>query len=186
MTGESPELAIVVYGEPAPGGSKKGFVPTRKDGSFARLPNGAPKVVVVDDSKRNKSWRGAVVEAVRDQIAPGGELLDGYPLTDVPVELTVVFTVAKPKSTRRERPIVRPDVLKLLRSTEDAMVDAGLFKDDAQVWQYRRLAKVYPGTDPMALSSPGAVIYVFVSKPNVQIGPPAADQLPLGVPLGSR
>ncbi len=181
---QSPDLAFVVHGVPAPGGSKKGFVPTRKDGSFARLPNGAPKVVVVDDAKRNKSWRAAVVEAVRDQIAPGGELLDGYPLADVALEMAVWFTVPKGKTVRRERPIVKPDVLKLLRSTEDAMVDSGLLHDDALVWRYRDLAKLYPGSHPMALASPGAVIYVWRSVPNAAIGPAAADQLPLLVSIG--
>jgi Holliday junction resolvase RusA-like endonuclease len=179
----SPDLAFVVYGIPAPGGSKKAFIPRRKDGSLVTRPDGSPIVSIVDDSKRNKSWRGAVVEAVRQEIAPAGQLADGYPLEDVALELSVVFTVPKPKTVKRDRPIVKPDALKLLRSTEDALVDAGLLKDDALIWQYRRLAKVYPGTDPMALSSPGAVIYVFVSKPNAAIGPPAADQLPLGVGL---
>ncbi len=183
MSEQGPDLAFVVHGEPAPGGSKRAFVPLRKDGTFARLPSGAPKAVAVDDSKRNKTWRGAVVEAVRDQIAPAGELLDGYPWEETALEATVVFTVAKPKTVKRERPTTRPDVNKLLRSTEDALVDAGLLKDDAAIWQYRRLAKVYPGTDPLALPSPGAVIYLWRSTPNSLIGPPAADQLPLGVVL---
>lgn len=159
----SPDLALVVWGTPAPGGSKNGFVPKLKDGSFARLPDGRPKVVLYDDSKRNKSWRSAVMEAVADEIGPKDKLAPGYPVNG-PVELSVVFTVPRPKNVPKEyggRPIARPDTLKLLRSTEDALKDAGLLMDDARVWQYRRLAKVYPDTDPMALPLPGVTIYVW-------------------------
>lgn len=156
----APDAAFVIHGVPAPGGSKNAFVLRRKDGSIVTRANGSPVVNVVDDSKRNKSWRQAVVETVRDDIAPGGDLLYGYPL-DIAIELSVVFTVPKPKTVKRAWPTVKPDVLKLLRSTEDALKDAGLIKDDAQIWQYRRLAKVYPGTDPMALPTPGAVIYLW-------------------------
>ena len=45
-----------------------------------------------------------------------------------------------------------------MRSTEDALSDAGFWADDARVVEYGRLAKVFPGEDPDALQSPGVVI----------------------------
>ena len=53
-----------------------------------------------------------------------------------------------------------PDLSKLLRSTEDALTDAGLWADDARVVEYERLAKVYPGEDPEALPVPGVRIEI--------------------------
>ena len=35
-----------------------------------------------------------------------------------------------------------------------------VWKDDAAVVEYRRLAKVYPGSDPDALDQPGALIRI--------------------------
>lgn len=182
----SPDLAFVVHGDPAPGGSKKGFVPRRKDGSIVTRANGAPIVNIVDDSKRNKSWRGKVMESVADQIGPPTSPADGYPL-EGPVELTVVFTVPRPQTVPKRyggRPIARPDVLKLLRSTEDALKDAGLLKDDAQVWRYRRLAKVYPDSDPMALPTPGAVIYLW--RTGVTPAPAQPGQQSLALTFGTE
>lgn len=182
--GDSPDLAFLVHGQPAPGGSKNAFVLRRKDGSIVTRGNGSPIVNIVDDSKRNKSWRGKVMEAVADQIGPPDQLTPGYPI-EGPVELTVVFTVPALKNTPRGyggRPIARPDALKLLRSTEDALKDAGLVKDDAQFWQYRRLAKVYPGSDPLALPAPGAVIYLWRSLAAAAPARPGQQALSFGVP----
>ena len=50
---------------------------------------------------------------------------------------------------------------KLARSTEDALTDAGLWRDDSRVVEYTRLAKVWANEDRDALGVPGAVIRVW-------------------------
>ncbi len=52
----------------------------------------------------------------------------------------------------------RPDLSKLVRSTEDALSDAGAWEDDARVVECLA-RKVYAG-DPDALHIPGAVIRI--------------------------
>ena len=64
------------------------------------------------------------------------------------------------RGRRRTHPCRTPDLSKLARSTEDALTTAGLWRDDARVVEYTRLAKVYPGEDPESLSSPGVRIVV--------------------------
>jgi len=129
---------FTVLGTPAPQGSKKGFV-NKKNG----------KVILVESSAAVKPWRQAVVSA-----APSGPKLDG------PIAVYCVFTMPRPASAKKSllRPATRPDCGKLLRSTEDAITDAGLWADDARVCEFSRLAKVWPGYDPFALPTPGVLI----------------------------
>ena len=51
-----------------------------------------------------------------------------------------------------------PDLSKLARGVEDALVAAGVMKDDALIVEYTRLAKVYVGEDEEALDRPGVLI----------------------------
>lgn len=139
-------INFVVYGSPAPQGSKK----------FVGIKGG--RGMMIESSKRVKPWRQdvkAAAELARNGAAP----LDGN------LVVRMVFTVPKPKSAPRRRktyPNTKPDVSKLARSTEDALVDAGLIADDARIVGYDRLFKVYPGEDPEALESPGVRIQVRV------------------------
>lgn len=55
----------------------------------------------------------------------------------------------------------KPDGSKLQRSTEDALTDAGLWRDDARVVEWIGV-KAYPGEHPDALHAPGARIRVEV------------------------
>ena len=147
-------LRITVHGQPAPQGSKRAFAVRGKGGA----PTG--RVAVIESSHdRVKSWRQAVVEAAVKAIADhGGE----FPLTG-PLAATVVFTVPKPASAlkrKRTWPCKRPDLSKLLRSTEDALTDAGIWLDDAQVVTYAAIRKVFAG-DPGAMPSPGARIEIW-------------------------
>lgn len=143
-------IEIIVYGTPAPQGSKK-FVGTTKTG----------RGLLVESSKKVKPWRmdvKAAAELVRDQHAALMPL-------DGPLLVSMVFTLPKPASAPKKRrtwPDKKPDVSKLARSTEDALSDAGLWADDARVVEYTRLAKVFPGEDPDALQSPGVRISVRV------------------------
>lgn len=158
-----------VYGTPAPQGSKK-FVGLTKKG----------RGVMVESSQKVKPWREAVKDAA---LATRGVRTSQYqryrgnntippavpaaPI-DGPIVCRMVFTVAKPASApkrRRTWPMSKPDLSKLVRSTEDALSDAGLWKDDARVVEYQRLAKVYPGEDAEALDTPGCTIEVWSLVP---------------------
>lgn len=146
--------ALVVIGHPAPQGSKK-FVGLNKAG----------RGILVESSKRVKPWRDDVknaAEAWRAEMANNTPHVL-FPTLDGPLRVTMVFTVPKPASApkrRRTWPDRKPDLSKLVRSTEDALSDAGFWADDARVVEYGRLAKVFPGEDPDALQSPGVVIRV--------------------------
>lgn len=139
-----PHIAITAYGRPAPQGSKR------------HVGNG----VMREMSKYVAPWREDVRHAALNVIAatPGWVPLDG------PLLVEMVFTMRKPASApkrRRTWPQSAPDLSKLLRSTEDALTSAGVWRDDSRVVEYKRAAKVFPGEDRDALSAPGAVIRVW-------------------------
>lgn len=168
------ELRITVYGLPAPQGSKRHV----------------GRGVMVESSAAVRPWR-ADVRAAAEQIVlhegPDGlrALAPGYPL-DGPLVASMVFTFTRPKGHYRTgrnahllrdsapaRPHGTPDLSKLVRSTEDALTSAGLWKDDARVVEYARLAKVWAGEDPDALASPGAVIRIWRLEDLTAKGQPA-------------
>lgn len=129
-------IRIVVYGTPAPQGSKR------------HVGNG----IMVESSKKVVPWREAVKHAWlahdRSRFAPA----------EGPLLLSVTFTLKRPVSAPKRRlwPDRRPDLDKLLRSTFDALGDAGAWYDDAQVVSVCAV-KTYAGF-PGSLPSPGAVI----------------------------
>jgi len=140
----SSTLRLIVYGHPAPQGSKR------------HVGNG----VMVESSKHVKPWRDDVKNAAEKAIAD--QLGQTYPL-DEPLVVRMVFTLPKPASApkrRRTWPCRTPDLSKLIRSTEDALTNAGVWRDDARVTEYERAAKVYPGEDPEALDAPGVRITI--------------------------
>jgi len=140
-----PRLVIIVYGDPAPQGSKK----------FVGMVGG--RGMLVESSKRVKPWRQDVVGVAR-------EVMNGAPPLDGPLGMRMVFTMRKPASApkrRRTWPSSKPDVSKLARSTEDALVTAGAIKDDSRIVEYARLAKVFPNEDAEALSSTGVRIEIW-------------------------
>ena len=142
-------LTFSVYGTPAPQGSKR------------HVGNG----IMIESSKRVKPWRQdvkyAALEAMGGDDPPSG-----------PLWVNVTFYLTRPKSHFRtgknahllrdgapEYPAHRPDLDKLLRSTLDAMGEAGVWADDAQVvgvWA----AKLYAAKD----RPPGASVAV-VERP---------------------
>lgn len=138
-------MIIIVYGSPAPQGSKR----------FVGVANG--KGVMIESSKRVKPWR-------EDVKAAALAVRNGAAAIDAPVSVRMVFTLPKPASAPKRRriwPMRKPDVSKLARSTEDALVDAGLLADDARIVEYARLAKVFPGEDPDSLEAPGVRIEIL-------------------------
>lgn len=137
-------VSITVYGSPAPQGSKK----------FVGMTGGHG--VMVESSKKVKPWRQDV-KAAAEAVRNGSAALDG------PLTVRMVFTLPKPASSpkrRRTWPCRKPDLSKLARSTEDALVDAGLLADDARIVEYERLAKVFPGEDAESLEAPGVRIQI--------------------------
>lgn len=149
---------IVVYGLPAPQGSKK-FLGLAKSG----------RGILGESSKKVKPWREAVKSAARDAMEnfehPNSSFEPVGPI-DAPVRVSMTFTMPKPASApkrRRTWPMRTPDLSKLVRSTEDALTDAGIWRDDARVIE-ATTAKVYPGEGQDALECPGAVISVYVME----------------------
>ena len=164
-------IVITVFGKPAPQGSKRAFAVRGKGG----VPTG--RVAVIESSHdRVKSWSQAVIDA-----AVGLDELHSWPL-EGPLKIGLIFALPRPKGhyrTGRNASQLRdsaprfpagvPDLSKLLRATEDALTDAGVWRDDAQVVAYSRLEKVYAGHyGDHALTTPGAMISI------TQLGPAGA------------
>jgi crossover junction endodeoxyribonuclease RusA len=140
-------LEIVVYGKPAPGGSKK-YMGKSGDG----------KAIIAPANARTEVWRSNVTQAV-------GRLMTDWgnpPPLEGKLLVSMVFSFLRPKSvskTKRPFMTVKPDVSKLCRSTEDALTDAKFWADDCLVG-YDRLDKVYCNEDPESLPRPGVWISV--------------------------
>ncbi|MBC9729897.1 RusA family crossover junction endodeoxyribonuclease [Streptomyces sp. TRM68367] len=128
---------------------------------------------MVESSAKVKPWRESVAwRAIEARTKVRG----WQPLTGA-VALSMVFTVARPKShfgmgrnagvlrpSAPPRPDKKPDLSKLVRSTEDALTTALVYRDDALVVEYRGLGKWYEtdhGSVPGVLDSPGCVIRVW-------------------------
>jgi len=131
FAGESKaEISFFVPGLPAPGGSKRYVGKSKKTG----------RAILIDDAgARNKNWRTCVAYSGHEN-APA-QLLRGA------LSVSFVFFVPRPKGHYRTGkraaelrpdaptyPTKKPDVLKLSRSTEDALTNI-IWADDAQtVW----------------------------------------------------
>lgn len=145
---------VVVRGRPAPQGSKRGVAKIKGAGADMRVVG----IKQIEMSPHVGVWRDDVKAAAERVIAD-----TGHAAYDGAVRVRMVFTVRKPKTApkrRRTWPATMPDLSKLCRSTEDALTAAGVWKDDARVVEYTRLAKVYPGEDPEAMDVPGVRVTV--------------------------
>lgn len=169
-------IRIVVYGTPAPQGSKKGFA-IKRGGKFTG------KVAMVESSAKVKPWREDVraelcgfisKNALGDVLAlgPGRLVGEGYGASLVfdrfhvpfngPIRVRLTFTLSKPANAPKRTvtwPCKKPDIDKLARSTLDAIVSAGLIADDARVVDMA-CGKRYPNEGPDALDRPGCVIEI--------------------------
>ena len=106
---------------PAPGGSKKAI--TRGGKTF-----------LIDACKNNKKWRQKVAATAIAAV--------GKPMFKGPLVFEMAFIMPRPKAHYRTNgeykawapwcPTVRPDLTKLIRSTEDALTKI-MWNDDAQV-----------------------------------------------------
>jgi crossover junction endodeoxyribonuclease RusA len=146
-------ICLTVYGLPAPQGSKRSYGPGR----------------MVESSKNVKPWREAVKTAARDAIGHD----TAWVRLDGPVSLDVAFYFDRAKhhfGTGRNAGLLKPsapawptsppDLSKLIRSTEDALTDAGVWRDDSRVATVRA-AKRFVDDGAGTLSTPGAVIRIW-------------------------
>jgi len=127
------------YGSPAPQGSKRHVGKGR----------------MIESSKKVKPWREAVKWAAVEA-RKGASPLEGA------LSVLLVFTVPKPQSAPKRRvtyPIRKPDLDKLVRSTFDALTDAGVWGDDSQVVSLLT-RKVFPLEGEDALDAPGVKVLV--------------------------
>jgi Holliday junction resolvase RusA-like endonuclease len=114
-----------VYGVPGPQGSKS------PKGTY-RDKQGRTRVRMVESSAKVKPWRTAVTLAMLDANAklPAPVYFDGA------VRLTITFIMTRvgsePKGWTRHH-TKAPDLSKLIRATEDAITDSGIWKDDSHV-----------------------------------------------------
>jgi Holliday junction resolvase RusA-like endonuclease len=139
-------MKIIVYGSPAPQGSKK----------FVGHAKSTGRAIMVESSKKVRPWR-------QDVKAAGEAVRNGAPALDGALVVRMVFTLPKPASAPKRKRLYamrKPDLSKLVRSVEDALVDAGVITDDARIVEYQRLAKVFPREDPEALEAPGVIIVI--------------------------
>lgn len=113
-------LTVFVAGQPAPQGSKRGFV-NKKTG----------KVAMVEMSKTVKPWREDVRAGLLDDTGRARARFDGA------VRVHLEFVMPRPKTmpkTKATPPHTKqPDVDKLVRSTLDAITSAGVLIDDRHV-----------------------------------------------------
>lgn len=113
---------------------------------------------MVEMSKYVKPWRRDVEEAARAAMARH----KNFVMLDGPLELQITFWIQRPKAhyrtgkyaaeVRDDAPCycsVTPDLSKLVRSTEDALTIAGVWKDDARV-AVTRVEKRYVDGEPGA------------------------------------
>ena len=137
-------MTIIVRGLPAPQGSKRHI----------------GKGVMVESSKNVKPWREAVKQAVLDACGIDNHTTQGAPCVTGPIDVQMIFTMPRPKSAKvGARPGSRPDLSKLIRSTEDALTDVGAWEDDARVVRVVAM-KVFTGQHGDSLPVPGAVIRI--------------------------
>jgi Holliday junction resolvase RusA-like endonuclease len=140
-------MEIIVYGKPSPQGSKK-YVGKNSKGAGIIL-NTSPGLI---------PWRNEVCLAAERELDRIGR---PAPFSG-PVQVIYVFTFMRPKSTSRSKrlhPSVAPDLSKIVRATEDALTDAGVWKDDALVVDFMA-RKRYANEDVWSLDRPGARIEV--------------------------
>lgn len=153
-------VTLKVFGQPAPQGSKRAFAVRGKGG----VPTG--RIAVIESSHdRVKSWRQAVMDAA----AP--ERARRLPF-DGPLHVIMSFYLARPQSHFRTGknagrlkesaptyPTKLPDLSKLIRATEDALTDCGIWADDARVVMISA-EKQYTSPNSEEMSVPGAIIEI--------------------------
>jgi Holliday junction resolvase RusA-like endonuclease len=132
--------SFAVYGKPMPQGSV-----------VAHIRNGKASIHYAQGSGL-AVWRNMVSAAARE--AWGDEVYGG------PIEIRLTFRMQRPRSHYRdlqgtlrnsaiaEKPIVAPDLDKLVRAVMDSLTGV-VYRDDSQVWSIRAYKEYseHPGVD---------------------------------------
>ena len=155
-----PILRATVVGSPAPQGSKTMVSRT--------LANGQRTSRMIEANPRHRSWRALVTEAIRKE----AEAVGWVRLVDVPIRLTLTFTMPVPQATARTMakspglyPAWKaPDLDKLSRSVADSITKAEIVWDDDARVTHLLARKAYQGS-ARHLSVPGVLIEVREQKP---------------------
>ena len=150
-------MTITVIGTPGPQGSKR----------YLGVRGG--RGILVESSAKVKPWREAVKWAVRDKAMADYEAAIGHPPSNLlsagihiagAVWVSMTFTLPRPSSAKKgSLPSKRPDLSKLVRATEDALTDSGIWDDDSRVVECFA-AKRYPEEGRDSLDVPGCVIRI--------------------------
>jgi Holliday junction resolvase RusA-like endonuclease len=118
------QIEFTAFVTPQPQGSMKAFVP--KSGKWAG------RAVLTSTNKNLKSFRQEVAQSALAQ----RHLIGFYDVMfgkHVPVSMTMKFYFNRPESAKkRTQHVVRPDLSKLIRATEDALTGI-VYNDDSQI-----------------------------------------------------
>ena len=145
-------VTFQAYGNPQPKGSARAFVP-----------KGWSRPIVTSANPRLKEWEALVRAAA--QLHADGQFFDG------PVSLAFAFYFQRPKSLakRVSHHVKKPDLSKLVRSTEDALTGV-LFRDDSQVSEVRATKHYAPEGKPSCV-----IVTVSEAAPPQAIEPSLFD-----------
>ena len=122
------QVRFTAFVHPEPQGSVKGFVLKGKWGAKDRA-------ILTSANSKLKPYRGQVT---REAVSALDAAYPGFPQPmagkQIPVSVIFDFYFAKPPSVPKKRThmVVKPDLSKLIRATEDAFIGL-LFADDAQI-----------------------------------------------------
>lgn len=155
-------LAFAAYGTPTPQGSKK------------IVGHGQRPVLVDVGAARLRTWREDVKQAALDALAETTEWD-----RDVPgVVGSFIFTLKRPRAHHVAADPARelkesapkfhtstPDLDKLLRSTWDALVAAGVIRDDSLLCQVYGSKMFTDPTGQVALDRPGVTVLLTGVRP---------------------
>lgn len=132
-------IEIVAYTRPEPQGSAKAFVR-----------NG--RAIITSANTKLKPYRSEVTRCAMAELAEQGFQIPAF-ARHWPLMLDIEFCLLRPESVSKKRnfPVVKPDLDKLLRATLDALTGV-LFHDDAQVVEVTT-RKIYGGIEGVKITA---------------------------------
>lgn len=151
-----PALSFTVHGAAVPKGSARAF-----------MPKGWSRPIITSDNKNLRAWE-QVVRAELQRVMSETDRTLLLLLFDAPIALSFVFHMPRPKSApkRVTRPLTKPDLSKIIRSTEDALSSVA-FRDDARVVEIRA-KKVF--------ASAGAKVEITIASADDVVSEPLEEQ----------
>lgn len=106
-------LDIIIRGRPRPAGSKSARVINNK--------------VIIFDVGKNIQWK----KQIRDEVIKYYN--NNLPLiSKTPLRMKLIFHMKRPKKSENKYPITKPDLTKLIRCVEDALIGI-VYQDDSLI-----------------------------------------------------